>query len=54
MEIALYLEIHQTPSSNTFIHAIFPALAINYVNQGYMDGQTILITKNTVMNSFNT
>ncbi len=54
VEIALYLEIHQEPSLKTFIHAIFPALAINYANQGYMDGRAILTTKNTVVNSFNT
>jgi hypothetical protein len=38
VEIALYPEIHQAPSLNTLIHAVFPALAINYANQGYMDG----------------
>jgi hypothetical protein len=37
VEIALYPEIHQTPSLDTFIHVVFPALAINYANQGYMD-----------------
>jgi hypothetical protein len=54
VEIALYPEIHQAPSLKTLIHAVFPALAINYTNQGYMDGRTILTTKNTVVNSFNT
>jgi ATP-dependent DNA helicase PIF1 len=54
VEIALYPEIHQAPSLETFIHAIFPALAINYANQGYMDGRTILTTKNIVVNSLNT
>jgi hypothetical protein len=38
VEIALYPKIHQVPSLDTFIHAIFSALAINYANQGYMDG----------------
>jgi len=37
VEITLYLEIHQAPSLDTFIHAVFLALAINYANQGYMD-----------------
>jgi hypothetical protein len=32
VKIALYPEIHQTPSLDTFSHAIFPALAINYAN----------------------
>jgi len=54
VEIALYPNIHQAPSLKTFIHTVFPALAINYANQGYMDGRVILTTKNTVMNSFNT
>jgi ATP-dependent DNA helicase PIF1 len=51
VEIALYPEIHQAPSLKTLIHAVFPALAINYTNQGYMDGRAILTTKNTVVNS---
>jgi hypothetical protein len=38
VQIALYSKIHQVPSLDTFIHAIFPAMAINYANQGYMDG----------------
>jgi hypothetical protein len=54
VEIALYPEIHQAPSLDTLIHVVFPALAINYTNQGYMDGQTILTTKNTIVNSLNT
>jgi ATP-dependent DNA helicase PIF1 len=54
VEIALYPEIHQAPSLETLIHAVFPALAINYANQGYMDGRTILTTKNIVVNSLNT
>ncbi len=54
VEIALYPEIHQAPSLKTLIHAVFPALAINYANQGYMDGRAILTTKNTVVNSLNT
>jgi hypothetical protein len=54
VEIALYLEIHQAPSLKTLIHVVFPALAINYANQGYMDGRTILTTKNTIVNSLNT
>jgi hypothetical protein len=54
VEIALYPEIHQAPSLKTLMHAVFLALAINYANQGYMDGRAILTTKNTVMNSFNT
>jgi hypothetical protein len=45
VEIALYLEIHQEPSLDTFIHVVFLALTINYANQGYMDGQTILTKK---------
>jgi len=54
VEIALYPEIHQAPSLETLIHAVFPALTINYANQGYMDSRAILTTKNIVMNSFNT
>jgi hypothetical protein len=54
VEIALYLEIHQAPSLKTLIHVVFPVLAINYANRRYMDGQTILTTKNTVTNSLNT
>jgi hypothetical protein len=54
VEIALYPEIHEAPSLDTLIHVVFPALVINYVNQGYMDNRTILITKNTVVNSLNT
>jgi hypothetical protein len=54
VEIALYPEIHQAPSLETFIHVIFPALAINYANQGYMDSRAILTTKNTVVNFLNT
>ncbi len=54
VEIALYPKIHQAPSSDTLIHVVFPAMAINYVNQGYMDGRTILTTKNTIVNSLNT
>jgi len=38
VEIALYLEIHQMPYLDTFIHVVFLALVINYTNQGYMDG----------------
>jgi hypothetical protein len=38
VEIALYLEIHQAPSLETSIHAVFPALVINFANQGYIDG----------------
>jgi hypothetical protein len=53
VEIALYLGIHQVLSLDTFIHAIFSALAINYANQGYMDGRAILTTKNTIVNFFN-
>jgi len=53
-EIALYPKIHQAPSLETLIHAVFPALAINYANQGYMDSRTILTTKNTIVNSLNT
>jgi hypothetical protein len=54
VEIALYPEIHQAPSLKTLIHVVFLALAINYANQGYMDGRTILTTKNKVVNSLNT
>jgi ATP-dependent DNA helicase PIF1 len=54
VEIALYPKIHQAPSLDTLIHVVFFALAINYTNQGYMDGRAILTTKNTVMNSLNT
>jgi hypothetical protein len=54
IKIALYPEIHQAPSLDTLIHVVFPALAINYTNQGYMDGRAILTTKNTVMNFLNT
>jgi hypothetical protein len=53
VEIALYLEIHQVPSLDTFIHAVFVALVINYTNQGYMDGRVILTTKNIVVNFLN-
>jgi hypothetical protein len=54
VEINLYSEIHQAPSLDTLIHVVFSALAINYANQGYMDGRTILTTKNIVVNSLNT
>ncbi len=54
VEIALYLEIHQTPSLDTLIHVVFSALTINYTNQGYMDSQAILTTKNRIVNYFNT
>jgi hypothetical protein len=54
VEITLYPEIHQAPSLDTLIHAVFLTLAINYANQGYMDGRTILTTKNTIVNSLNT
>ncbi len=54
VEVALYPEIHQVPSIDTLIHVVFLALAINYVNQGYMDGRAILKTKNIVVNSLNT
>jgi len=54
IEIALYPEIHQAPSLKTLIHIVFPALVINYANQGYMDGQAILTTKNIVVNFLNT
>jgi hypothetical protein len=53
VKIAVYLEIHQTPFLNTFIHVVFLALVINYANQGYMDGQAIMTTKNTIVNSLN-
>jgi len=32
VEIALYPKIHQAPSLDTLIHAVFPALVINYAN----------------------
>jgi hypothetical protein len=54
VEIALYPKIHQVPSLDTLIHVVFPTLVINYANQGYMDGQAIVTTKNTVMNFLNT
>jgi hypothetical protein len=54
VEITLYSKIHQAPSLDTLIHDVFPALAINYVNQGYMDGRAILTTKNTIVNTLNT
>jgi len=54
VEIALYQEIHQAPSLEALIHTVFPALAINYSNQGYIDGRAILTTKNTIVNSLNT
>jgi ATP-dependent DNA helicase PIF1 len=54
VKIALYPEINQTVSLDTFIDAIFLALAINYANQGYMDGHVILTTKNTIVNFLNT
>jgi hypothetical protein len=54
LKIVLYSEIHQAPFLDTLIHTVFPALAINYTNQRYMDGQTILTTKNIIVNSFNT
>jgi len=54
VEIALYPEIHQAPHLKTLIHIVFLALVINYTNQGYMDGQAILTTKNIVVNSLNT
>jgi hypothetical protein len=54
VKIALYPEIHQAPSLDTLIHDVFPALAINYTNKGYMNGRAILTTKNTVVNFFNT
>jgi hypothetical protein len=38
VKIALYSEIHQAPSLDTFIHVVFLALTISYANQGYMDG----------------
>jgi hypothetical protein len=38
VEIALYLKIHQAPSLNTLIHVVFSAMAINYANQGYVNG----------------
>jgi hypothetical protein len=54
VEIALYLEIHQAPSLETLIHIVFPAMAINSANQGYMDGRTIPTIKNTIVNFLNT
>jgi hypothetical protein len=51
VEIALYSEIHQVPSLDILVHVVFPALAINYTNQGYMDGRAILTKKNIIMNS---
>jgi len=54
VEITLYPKIHEAPSLETLIHNVFPTLAINYTNQGYMDGRAILKIKNTVVNSFNT
>jgi hypothetical protein len=54
VEIALYPEIHQAPSLDTFIHVVFMALTINYANQRYMDSRAILTTKNTAMNYLNT
>jgi hypothetical protein len=54
IKIALYPKIHQAPSLDTFIHDVFLTLAINYVNQGYMDNRAILTTKNTFMNYLNT
>ncbi len=53
VENNLYPEIHQAPSLDTLIHVAFLALAITYANQGYMDGRTILTTKNTIVNSLN-
>jgi hypothetical protein len=35
VKITLYPKIYQTPSLDTLIHVVFPALPINYVNQGY-------------------
>ncbi len=54
VNITLYTEIHQAPSLDTLIHVVFPSLAINYTNQGYMDNQAILKTKNIIANSLNT
>jgi hypothetical protein len=54
VKIALYPEINQAISLDTLIDDVFPALAINYANQGYMDGRAILTTKNTIVNSLNT
>jgi hypothetical protein len=48
VEIALYPQIHQAPSLDILIHAVFSTLAINYVNQGYMDDRAILTRKITV------
>jgi ATP-dependent DNA helicase PIF1 len=52
VEIAFYPKIHQAPSLDTLIHIVFPTLAINYTNQGYMDGRTT--TKNIIENFLNT
>jgi hypothetical protein len=38
VKITLDPEIHEAPSLDTLIHIVFLALAINYANQGYMDG----------------
>ncbi len=38
VKIALYPKINQAVSLDTLIDVVFPALAINYTNQGYMDG----------------
>jgi hypothetical protein len=54
VKIDLYPEINQAVSLDTLIDVVFPALAINYANQGYMDSRTILTTKNTIVNSLNT
>jgi ATP-dependent DNA helicase PIF1 len=54
VKLTLYPKIHQAPFLDTLIHAVFLTLAINYSNQGYMDGRTILTTKNIIVNSFNT
>jgi hypothetical protein len=54
VKIALYSELHQAPSLDTFTHTVFLALVINYTNQGYMDGLVFLTTKNIVVNSLNT
>jgi ATP-dependent DNA helicase PIF1 len=54
VEIALYLEIHQVPSLDAFIHDVLPTLTIKYANQGYMDDRAILTTKNIIVNFLNT
>jgi len=54
IDITLYPKIHQAPSLETLIHAVFSTLAINYANQGYMDGRAILTIKNIIANSLNT